>query len=402
MTLRPHPPAPSPSGRGGERPNSNVEAFRGNLSVLQRALLGGYRLAYERVARPLMFRSSAGKAHEQMLAMLTRLDNAAGAALMAAVRHATTAEQPVQAGGVALPSPFMLAAGFVKGVGFASEADARDYAGDLIPGWRAIPALVGAVEFGSFTRWPRLGNSGEVMWRDPATQSTQNRVGLRNPGVRAVALFLGARRAHLPPVWGINLAPSPGVADDAILRDELVESLDLLLDAGLTPSWFTLNLSCPNTEDDPGARQTGQQADTLTSALVRRLESAGIPLWVKLGPALGDEQYRVLLNVCAQTGVRAIVATNTLGRPTPNDPDVIAGVGGGSMRPHALAALRLLAEERARSGQVIDLIGCGGALDGTSARAFLEAGASAVQYWSALVYRGPLAAAVIAARLARQ
>jgi dihydroorotate dehydrogenase len=364
---------------------------------LRRALLHAYSAGYERLARPLLFRSTAGEAHERMLRLLVRLDNRAGTALMGAVRRATTTTQPVQVGGVPLPSPLMLAAGFVKGVGFASEAQASAYPGDLIPGWRAIPALVGAVEFGSFTRWPRIGNPGVVMWRDVATQSTQNRVGLRNPGVRAAAAFLGARRAHLPDVWGVNLAPSPGVDDDDILHTELLEAVDLLLEAGLTPRWLTLNLSCPNTEDDPGARQTARQAETLTAALVQRLESTGIPLWVKLGPALAEDQYHVLLNVCAQTGVRAIVATNTLGRPTPDDARVTAGMGGGSIHPHALAAVRLLAEERARTNAPVDLVGCGGVLDGASLGDFLDAGASAVQYWSALVYRGPLAAPVIAA-----
>jgi dihydroorotate dehydrogenase len=330
--------------------------------------------------------------------LLSKLDNAAGAALLRGVHGLTSSVQPVTAGGVALPSPLMLAAGFVKGVGFADEAQALAYArtGNLIPGWRAMSALVGAVEFGSLTRWPRLGNAGVVMWRDVSSQSTQNRVGLRNPGVQAAAAFLGARRNTLPAVWGINLAPSPGVDDDTVLRTELLESLELLLDAGVTPRWFTLNLSCPNTEDDPDARQTAQQAETLTGALVQRLASAGIPLWVKLGPTLADAQYHVLLDVCASNGVRAIVASNTLGRPAPDQPNVTAGMGGGIVQPYSLAAVRLLAEERDRSGYNVDIIGCGGVMDGASARAYLEAGASALQYWSALVYRGPLAAAVIA------
>ena len=58
---------------------------------------------------------------------------------------------------------------------------------DVVPGWRSLPALVGAVEFGSYTRHPRLGNPGRVVWRDHATRSMQNRIGLRNPGARAAA-----------------------------------------------------------------------------------------------------------------------------------------------------------------------------------------------------------------------
>lgn len=361
-------------------------------------LLAPARVAYERAARPLIFRRSAGSAHALALRLLATLDNAAGTALLAATRRLTTPSQPVHVGGVTLPLPLMLAAGFVKGAGFGDEAAALAAAQtrNIIPGWRAMPALAGPVEFGSFTRWPRTGNAGVVMWRDIATRSTQNRVGLRNPGVRAAALFLGARRKHLPSVWGVNLAPSPGVDDDDTLRAELLDAVSLLLDAGLTPGWLTLNLSCPNTEDDPGARQTARQADMLTSALARRLESARVPLWVKLGPALGDEQYRVLLDVCAASGVRAIIATNTLGRPAPGQRDVTAGVGGGAIHAHALSALRLLADQRERNGNDVDLIGCGGVLDGPTLCAFLDAGASAVQYWSALVYRGPLAAATIA------
>ncbi len=96
-----------------------------------------------------------------------------------------------------LPHPLIVAAGLVKGDGFASEAEALAAVArgrNIMPGWRSLPALVGAVEFGSFTRWPRLGNPGCVVWRDMATRSMQNRVGLRNPGATAAAAFLGARR----------------------------------------------------------------------------------------------------------------------------------------------------------------------------------------------------------------
>lgn len=68
----------------------------------------------------------------------------------------------VEVGRLNLQSPLILGAGLVKGLGFASEAEALQAVGqgqNIIPGWRAVPAIVGPVEFGSFTPKPRMGNS---------------------------------------------------------------------------------------------------------------------------------------------------------------------------------------------------------------------------------------------------
>lgn len=175
------------------------------------------------------------------------------------------------------------------------------------------------------------------------------------------------------------------------------------------------------------------------------MRSGQIPLWVKIGPELGAAQYEALMEVFAEVGVGAVIATNTLARPVMGDargssaaaddkntdkdtdamysstptesssvgtpymasvradearpaqakPSLNAGVGGGSLHTHALDAVRHLAVARERLGAQVCIVGCGGVLDGESARALLDAGADALQYWSALIYRGPLAAAVI-------
>jgi dihydroorotate dehydrogenase len=467
---------------------------------------------YDRLARPLLFRGSAQAAHESLLRLLAELDaNALAIHLLKRIGRAALHPPSVPS---AIP-PLTLAAGMVKGRGFPDEATALraiDCGENLIPGWRSIPALVGPVEFGSFTRWPRLGNPGTVIWRDEPTRSTQNRVGLKNPGARAAAAFLARHAAALPPVFGLNIAVSPGVSDPAQERDEVLTSLGFFLEAGLRPAWFTLNLSCPNTEDDPGGHQTAARARDLCGAVVSRLnhsvtmndgdtqtgkqinhrgtestegillqsdddltthpgmkdltakaqrtqsvqdfepprrqerqvfqsssreaeqqsnrategpfgadpalteqhsgsplpspQTAGrgaggegaaspIPLWIKISPELGPDQYAGLMQVCAAVGVRAIIATNTLPRPTPDAPNQMAGVGGGRLHPPALEAVQHLAGARERLGCAVQIIGCGGVLDGPSAAAFREAGADALQYWSALIYRGPLAAAVI-------
>jgi len=325
-------------------------------------------------------------------------------ALLSFVHRLTFRPLEVTAGGVTLASPLILAAGLVKGEGFASEAAALEAVRcrrNIIPGWRSLPRLVGLVEFGSFTRWPRLGNSGTVVWRDAPTRSTQNRVGLRNPGAVAAAAFLEAHRCELPAQFGINVAVSPGVDDPAQQTEEVSAALSAFIERGVCPTWFTLNLSCPNTEDDPRGRQTAEAARQVCEAAAGSLQRPGshngpaIPLWVKVGPNLGDEQYRALMRVFQETGVQAVIATNTLPMPSPDAPDVMAGVGGGRLHSRAVEVAGLLMQEKAIQGYQVDVIGCGGVQDGTTYCDFVRLGIPVVQYWTALVYRGPLAAALI-------
>jgi len=432
---------------------------------LRNLILAAHRQLYERLARPLIFRGSAQTAHESLLRLLAELDgNALAVHLLKRIGRtvvrpysksfgdlgALVVQHPVSSAAMSFPAlhlerglgdeVLILAAGMVKGRGFPDEATALravDSGENIIPGWRSVPALVGLVEFGSFTRWPRLGNPGTVIWRDEPTRSTQNRVGLKNPGAQAAAAFLARHAADLPPAYGLNIAVSPGVTDPAQELDEVLTSISFFLEQKLTPAWFTLNLSCPNTEDDPGGHQTASRARDLCGAILTHLvgtrngasetipptnptvgahgcapaaqttepvvgtpyrgsaSTPQMPLWIKISPELGPDQYAALMQVCAEVGVQAIIATNTLPRPTPDNPGVNAGVGGGRLHQPALDAVRHLAAARAQSGSAVKIIGCGGVLDGATARALLDAGADALQYWSALIYRGPLAAAQI-------
>ncbi len=357
--------------------------------------------------RCFLFRSSAQRGHFMVISWLRRLDDSALAICIASFLHRISfPKSKFKTGGVDLSQRLILAAGLLKGDGFVDEDEAlcavEDSRRNIIPGWRIIPALVGPVEFGSFTRNPRTGNEGTVFWRHEATRSTQNRVGLRNPGARAAALFLGKRRSRLPKAFGINIAVSPGVTDINQHERDVVDSLDFFLDAGVHPAWFTLNLSCPNTEDDPQGYQLEAETRKLCSAFVSRLRSRElhIPLWVKLSPSLAPEQYQTLMRVSAESGVKAVVATNTLPQRHPDDSSVIAGAGGGALFEEAVTAARHLHRAKKRNNYKVDLIGCGGILDGETFAEYRSLGVEVAQYWSALVYRGPFAAAIIENELA--
>jgi dihydroorotate dehydrogenase len=370
------------------------------LNIWSRWFLLINDLSY-RIIRPLIFRyTSAHVAHERLLHLLQIADRHPILYHLARLIHLLTfSKKTTSIGNTQLPQPMILAAGFVKGHGFSDEksaCQAVDSGINIIPGWRSVPALLGLVEFGSFTRHPRTGNSGTVLWRDPATRSTQNRIGLKNPGALAAAKFLAARRDQLPAVFGINIAVSPGVDNPDIEERELVEALTIFLEYRIFPAWFTLNISCPNTEDDPSGNQTEAKTAKLCQAAIHTIAESGqnIPLWVKISPDLAPQQYHILMEVFARTGVAAVIATNTIGQPTP-DRTQTAGVGGGRLHAHALAAVKMLLEARHQHNAIVDIIACGGILDADSRLDFKALGVSTYQYWSALVYRGPLAPAII-------
>ena len=185
-------------------------------STFRSWLLRGIAAAFHFLNRQIIFRLSAQTAHDGVITLLRLMEQLPLTPQIAsAMRHLTCSEVETEVGGVRLTQRLILAAGLVKGDGFSDEKQAlravNESRRNIIPGWRIVPALVGPVEFGSFTRYPRKGNPGTVVWRHEKTQSTQNRVGLRNPGARAAALFLGKRRDRLPREFGINIAVSPGV-----------------------------------------------------------------------------------------------------------------------------------------------------------------------------------------------
>ena len=217
----------------------------------------------------------------------------------------------------------------------------------------------------------------------------------------AAAAFLGQRKDKLPKAFGINIALSPGVDDIQQQQTELIESVGFFIDAGVRPTWFTLNLSCPNTEDDPLGRQLEAETRQLCRAFIHYLQAhqLDIPLWVKVSPNLAGEQYRALIRILDEAGAKAIIATNTLPQPSPDNASLTAGAGGGKLFDAALAAIAELGQEKRRMNYAIDLIGCGGIIDGLTYRDYRRLGVKAAQYWSALVYRGPLAAAIIQSEL---
>lgn len=278
--------------------------------------------------------------------------------------------------GLALPNPIGLAAGFDKN---AEVPDAMLRAG------------FGFVECGTVTPRPQAGNARPRLFRLTEDGAVINRMGFNNAGLEVFARRLArrlsrraAKRRGPPGVVGANLGAnkdSPDRVGDYVLG---LERLWGLCD------YFTVNISSPNT---PGLRNL--QSDMALAELLERVAEAraGLeghyPLFLKVAPDLGeDEPARITEQVIAHGFDGVVVSNTTLDRTglLSRHAGESGGMSGRPLFARSTEMLRLFA--RAGAGRV-PLIGAGGVDSAEAAYAKIRAGASAVQLYSALVYKGP-------------
>jgi dihydroorotate dehydrogenase len=324
-------------------------------------------VVYERVVRPVLFRAAGGDAevvHERTLGALTRFS----AALGPLRRYYGAASAPRTAFGVRFPGPVGLAAGMDKnGVAL-----------------RAWPALgFGFVELGTVTWHEQPGNPRPRLVRLPASEAIVNRMGFNNRGARSLAARLEAIGPSPVPV-GISLGKSK-VTPVADAVEDYVRSFRVL---HRYADYVAVNVSSPNT---PGLRSLQDRAALADLLGALAAERANVPLLVKVAPDLTDAALGEVLEVCTEHGISGVIATNTtLARNglAPSEWDRGAAEAGGlSGRPltgRAREVVRFVVRE---SG--LPVIGVGGILHVDDALQMLDAGASLVQVYTGLVYRGP-------------
>jgi len=344
---------------------------------------------YEHAVKPALFRLDPEHAHElgvDALALLGRLRPLC-AVLEKVHQLPPPLHRPVTAFGLAFPNAVGLAAGFDKN-GRA---------------WPAAAALgFGHVEIGTVTFHPQDGNPRPRAFRYPAEGAVINRMGFNNAGAAALA----ARLAKLPgpgarliPL-GINLGKSKITPLDQATEDYL-GSFRLLAHHA---DYVVVNVSSPNT---PGLRELQDAAwlQPLLTALVeenRARVAAGQarrPLLLKIAPDLSWPQIDAVLAVITGLGLDGIIATNTtLARPGPlARVNEAGGLSGAPVRRRSTEIINYIA--RATQGR-LPIIGVGGIMDEASAGEKLDAGATLVQLYTGLIYRGPFLARDVAWALA--
>jgi len=269
-----------------------------------------------------------------------------------------------QLAGLDLSNPIGLAAGYDKN---AQVPDAL------------LKLGFGFVECGAVTPRPQAGNPKPRLFRLTKDQAVINRMGFNNEGLAQIAIRLRERVGRTG-VVGMNLGANKTTDDKAA---DYVESLTAL--AGLA-SFFTVNISSPNT---PGLRAL-QSKDALDALLSRVMKAKGSePVFLKVAPDLAEEDLADISAAVTEWKIDALIVSNTTIERADTLKSVDRGEAGGlSGRPLFERSTALLAEFR-RILPDTPLIGVGGIECADTAYAKIRAGATAVQLYSALVYKGP-------------
>ncbi len=309
------------------------------------------------------------------LAVLHRLDpeTAHGMSIKALKSGLTPTNGPVSTprlktslAGLNLPNPVGLAAGFDKN----GEA--------LAPLSRSG---FGFIEAGAVTPRPQPGNPKPRLFRLTEDKAAINRFGFNNKGMEVMARRLADRPKDA--VIGLNLGANKDSADRAGDFAKVLEHCGEHLD------FATVNVSSPNTEK---LREL-QGKEALSALLAGVLETRDalprpLPIFLKIAPDLSEAELIDIADVARATGVDAVIATNTtLSRDGLKSAhkDEIGGLSGAPLFEKSTRVLARLSELLEKD---VPLIGVGGIGNAEQAYAKICAGASAVQFYTAMVFGG--------------
>ncbi len=275
---------------------------------------------------------------------------------------------PVRAAGIEVPNPVGLAPGF-------------DKHGEAIAG--ALGLGFGFIEIGAVTPQPQPGNHKPRLFRLTPDRAVINRMGFNSEGADALARRLARYRERGGRgVVGVNLAKNAATVDAAGDYEAVARTV-----AGLA-DFVTVNVSSPNT---PGLRELQEESEL--RRIVDRVREAlpdGTALWVKLSPDLAKAERTAVGEALATMPVEGVVVGNTtVSRPHGLRSSERTQPGGLSGRPLRSLSTEVLRDVREASGGKVDLIGAGGIESPADVREKLEAGASLVQLYTAMVYYGP-------------
>jgi dihydroorotate dehydrogenase len=322
------------------------------------------------IIQKLLFTQDAEWSHDFTINWLERTQNN----LLNYAYKQKLADKPVHAFGLTFKNPVGLAAGLDKN-------------GECIDAFAAMG--FGFIEIGTVTPKPQPGNDKPRMYRLPQGQAIINRMGFNNKGVDN--LIKNVKKAKYKGILGINIGKNKDTPEGSALNDYLT----CLRKVYNYASYVTVNISSPNT---PGLRnlQHGEALDELLIGLKNEQKllqvqyAKYVPILVKIAPDLTEEEIVNMSNSLINAKIDGVIATNTtldrtevLGQQYA---DEMGGLSGAVLTAKSQAVTKKLAEV---IGGRIAVIGVGGINSAKSAKDRLDTGASLIQLYTALIYKGP-------------
>lgn len=317
--------------------------------------------------RPLLFKLDAEYAHGLVLHQLARMER------LGLLPKVEPMVKPSKLMGLTVPNPVGLAAGLDKN-------------GECIDGLAALG--FGFIEIGTLTPRPQEGNPKPRLFRLPEYQAIINRMGFNNLGIDVAIKHI--ERSQFNGVLGINIGKNAVTPMEQAVDDYLIG----LQKAYPYASYITVNISSPNTKN-LRALQEGDELLRLLGCLkdkqlaLQGVHGQYVPLAVKIAPDLDEQQLATVAEVVKQTQIDGVIATNTTINKTLVAASPLSQEQGGlSGRPVFETSNHVLRQLVAEL-DTIPVIGVGGILSGADVKTKMDLGASAVQIYSGLIYRGP-------------
>ena len=322
------------------------------------------------LAKPFLFQLDAENAHDLTLKSLKFAEKSGLLALLPSPAPC----QPKQVMGLSFPNPVGLAAGLDKN-------------GAVIDGMVALG--FGFLEIGTITPRAQPGNPKPRLFRVREAEGIINRFGFNNLGVDN--LIQNVQAAKYRGILGINIGKNFDTPNERAVDDYLICMRKVYAHA----SYITVNISSPNTKN---LRQL-QEKDAL-DALLATLKAEQkvladkhgkyVPIALKIAPDLDEAQIIEIADLLKVHQFDGVIATNTtLARNAveglPNATEA-GGLSGAPVREKSTLVISQLAKQLAGE---LPIIGVGGILNGADAAEKIAAGASLVQVYSGLIYRGP-------------
>ena len=250
----------------------------------------------------------------------------------------------------------------------------------------------GFLEIGTVTPKPQPGNPMPRMFRLPQAEAIINRMGFNNDGVDACV-----KRVRNSTYWqnggivGLNIGknastPIENAASDYVTAIEAVYEV---------ASYITVNISSPNTQNLRALQGEDMLRSLLQSLHIARealSDRFGIrkPLFLKIAPDLEQNDIKLIADLLVEFKIDAIIATNTtIVRDAVQELEFGKEAGGLSGAPVRQVSTEVVRSLKEYLGHAIPIVGVGGIMTGKDAQEKLTAGASLVQIYSGLIYRGP-------------